>query len=313
VISQISIKDFQSIAKADLELGRFTVVVGPSSSGKSALLRAIRLLANNGRGHAFVRQGQRTTTVSAQVGEAQVTLTRGDGVGEYRISRGGQVAVFTKLGGSVPQEVGAVLGIEPKDALHFAGQFDRPFLLDETGAEVARVLGDLTKVSLIFAAAREASRRRGGVNARLRTRESDLGRLRADLVRFKDLPAKVAAQGKAETALALVRELQGRLGLLDSLSTDLQVAAVAQGQAEAALGAPVGDFGPVQASWDAFDRFRSLVVEINAYQRAGAVLEVEAVEAGQEIERLEAEYHELLSEAGTCPVCGQSTKELQSV
>ena len=41
-LETLEISNFQSVEKADIQLGGFTVIVGPSNSGKSALLRALR-------------------------------------------------------------------------------------------------------------------------------------------------------------------------------------------------------------------------------------------------------------------------------
>ena len=50
-LRQIGLRDFKSVAEADVELGPLTVVVGANSSGKSTLLQAILALAQAFRSH----------------------------------------------------------------------------------------------------------------------------------------------------------------------------------------------------------------------------------------------------------------------
>lgn len=58
MLTSVEIENFQSVRRARLELGRFTVVTGATGSGKSAVLRAIRLLAFNARGTSYIMRGE---------------------------------------------------------------------------------------------------------------------------------------------------------------------------------------------------------------------------------------------------------------
>ena len=46
MITSVAIKNFRSIESADIELGRITVLYGPTASGKSSLLYATQVLRN---------------------------------------------------------------------------------------------------------------------------------------------------------------------------------------------------------------------------------------------------------------------------
>src|SRR5712692_4596126 len=210
MLESIRVNNFQSLRKVDLPLGRLTVIVGPSSSGKSSVVRALRTLVSNARGASYVSRGQKVASVTATGENHSVTIERGEGHGVYRLltdlhTDQEQEKTFTKLGGDVPEQVTAALGIKPFEdgtSLNFASQFDRPFLLTETGSTVARVLGELTNVSVIFAAAREANRRRLVAQSTLKIRQSDLVNLVAQLQKFQDLPVRVAQCSATEKILA---------------------------------------------------------------------------------------------------------------
>ena len=55
MLERIEVKDYQSLADVDIPFGRFTVIVGPSGNGKSALIRALKALCFNQVGHRFIR------------------------------------------------------------------------------------------------------------------------------------------------------------------------------------------------------------------------------------------------------------------
>ena len=58
-ITRLSIRNFLSLKKVDLELGKLNVFVGPNASGKSNIVRAFQLLANHARQGVPVLPGYR--------------------------------------------------------------------------------------------------------------------------------------------------------------------------------------------------------------------------------------------------------------
>lgn len=316
MIRSVRVSGFQSLHSVDLQLGRLTVVVGASSSGKSALVRALRVLASNSRGASYVTHGRKIASVSAD-GETDglpwsVAIERGEGHGSYTVVRGGAERRFTKLGGAVPSEVTDVLRIQPGGELNFAGQFDRPYLLDSTGSEVARALGKLTNVTMVLEASREANRRRQGVASSLKTRQADLQRLTEELQQFVGLVGRLSAQDEAEAALLRATTLESRRDRLASLLSDLCVATAFMSTVQSSASEPPS-LERVQAVRDRLGRFQALLRELAGGRVDLARSSAEAASVGSELEALEAERVQLLHEAGQCPTCGQSTSDLVSV
>lgn len=238
MIEHIEIRNFQSLHHVALELSPFTVIVGPSSSGKSAFTRALRTLIANRRGADFITHGERVASVSARTSRGIVTLTRGKGTTdnaytvipsdpEHKLA---PKATYTKLGGEVPTEVSDFLGIDPKDPIAFAAQFDKPYLLDDSAAEVARVLGSLTNVSVIFDASRESNRRKLASSQTLKTRHSDLEAIKAKVPEYKALKSQDEALTEAEALIAEAYEIEKQIR---SLSEALDSRAVAVSRIEA--------------------------------------------------------------------------------
>lgn len=243
MLEHIEVRNYQSLHHIELSLDRFTVIVGPSSSGKSAFTRALRMLTSNQRGDAFVTHGERTATVTARTEKGVVSLKRG-GDNEYTViplNAPDQQRSFTKLAGAVPDEVTDFLGILPRDPLNYASQFDKPYLLDDSAAEVARVLGSLTNVTVILEAAREANRQRSAESSKLKTRQADLERTKTRIQQFVPLKNQLAALGRAEEELKAAATLQQQVTRLQNALDTWQSASEALTAAEEALAVTVPD------------------------------------------------------------------------
>lgn len=354
VLTRLQLTNYQSHKDTSLELGSFTVIVGPSSSGKSAVARALRLLVSNASGTTYVRHGAKRTRVAASFSsyasdpldaQIQVAVERGSGVSRYELVIPGEDLIeFTKCGRGVPEAVQCAHDLGA-DELWVAGQFDRPFLLDETGSAVARTLGDLTNVSMIFAAVRECNRQASAAKTRHTDRTETLSRVRDRLRTFTDLPAKLAACGAAESALALAQEAESRRERLAALCLDMENAHLRVQSARAQFRA-VPDVASMVTAESRRSRLYEMVrtVELAAARRAAIipvippdvsalralserrdslrtklteVLKSEllrrhsvlhAASAGNAAKEAHDRLSGVLTEAGMCPVCGASAE-----
>lgn len=306
MLTQVEVENFQSIKKLSLKLGKFTVVTGATGSGKSALRRALELLAFNARGTAYITTGAKVCQAGAGDSEqgwfTAITRSVSRGKDSYRIARAAndepEVDAFTKLAGGVPGQVTALLQLSE---LNFAGQFDKPYLLDSSGGEIARVLGKLTNVTLLFDAAREASRRRLEVMGDLKRAEENLAHLTEAAQRFRGMRERRAAVSEAEEALERVHGINVRLGRLRAL-TDRLVAA------EAALERAVPPEVPSAEKLDELAgrlaRVRSLYARLDESALASEGARFAAEQAAKTEQAAHGRLHEVLVEAGQCPTCG---------
>lgn len=176
MITSVAVQDFQSLRDVELELGAFTVVVGPSNTGKSALLRALNALFFNQAGAEFISRGSKLCRVKvdfaegaslqwdkASSGTAAYVLTDTDSAEQQ----------FTKIGREIPDPVLRALNVRRIDidgtrlTPQVARQFDSPFLLAETSTKAARVLANVTKLDVLLnalvAARRDASRQQSAL------------------------------------------------------------------------------------------------------------------------------------------------------
>jgi energy-coupling factor transporter ATP-binding protein EcfA2 len=216
VLREIVVENYQSLRKLTVRLGWFTVVTGATGSGKSGLFRSVRLLAFNDKGTSYITNGEKTCMVSASGDEIErtgmdddrwvATIHRG-GKNDYQLGVGVHQKTYTKLAGKVPEAVSQVMQL---GEVNFASQFDRPYLLDSTGSEVARVLGRLTNVTLLYRAAQEANRRRLRSSGELTIRMTDLADLQEQAAQYATLPAEREAVEAAEASMARIAELEQR-------------------------------------------------------------------------------------------------------
>jgi DNA repair exonuclease SbcCD ATPase subunit len=314
LVTDLVVKDYQSLADAKLTLGRLTVVTGPTGSGKSSVIRALKLAAFNARGTSYVRRG--ATGCKVVVGCQDegngfvVSIERGGKKDAYHLATTAPpygTADYTKLAGGVPEDVTALLRLT---SLNFAGQFDRPFLLDETGSQVARTLGELTNVDLLFEAAREGERRRRSFMAMLKSAEQRLEVLQAGVEQYRDLPAKRRAGQAAEAAMARAAALDQRVSRLRMLRTQLEDAQQVRSSSQQAVIATTPP--SLEYAEDIGKRLTQLRGLFALYDHAQA--EAAQQQGIMEQARLHEKagrtaYHDKLVKAGKCPVCGQGVDE----
>lgn len=303
MITRLAITNWQSLREVDLPLGRFTVIVGPSSSGKTAFMRALRGLVGNVRGAANITRGASHCAVAAYLDGHTVTLERSVHGGQYRLTSPEGERVYTKLAGGVPQDITRLLRINPDGDLHFAGQFDRPYLLDESGAAVARVLGELTNVSLLFSAVREANRRRDAHAKTLKIREADLAALIEQSRTYAHLGTRLAACQAAEDTAESAARLQDRLTRLQRHTEALSVADGVLARTATLPAVPTD--APVATARDRLRAFERAVNDLTAANNAIATATQALVDATASETTLHTELHDALVAAGTCPTCGQ--------
>lgn len=220
-LTAVRFTGFQSLHDVELDLAPYTVIVGPSSSGKSAFVRALRTLTTNSRGLSWLTATFKRASLGVELSDGTtVILHRSPSTARaddnaYIVRAPERFdapeEIYSKLGGEVPEEIRALLPFGDT-ALHFASQFDKPYLLDASPQEVSRALAALTNVHVVLAAAREANRRALSSSASLRVREEDLQGIKARLPEFATLKVRRSHLARAttlhETALALRSDIE---------------------------------------------------------------------------------------------------------
>jgi len=314
MLRRIRVKDIQSLADVDLELGQVTVIVGPSRSGKSALVRALRAcLFNWTPGTRFVRAGAASGEVTLDFEEASVTWEKpAKGGASYRLRTAEGEQLLTRLGRELPPNVAELTGIRELQVdgvrirPNFDCQHDEPFLLASTGGQAAKLLAHVSKMDDVVRAQVEAKRDRDRTERLATDAEARAETVRTELEAMPDYPALLTRWGS----------LQERHRTAKQAEEDLDAARVAFGRLRRLLG--------LRAGWkDAAlpDRMTALTGRADALVRAAGVIAArvgvaarqegmrqQLAQARQRLDASEKQLHSVLDSLEMCPVCQRSMR-----
>lgn len=133
MIEKIEIENFQSHKKSELEFSNgVNVIIGKTDSGKSAIIRAIRLVADNRpSGDAYRSDWGGDTKVSLTLTEGTVvTRKKTNSLNQYSLN-GIDFVAFKQ---DVPKEISDALAL---NEVNLQSQMDSPFLLSVSAGAVA--------------------------------------------------------------------------------------------------------------------------------------------------------------------------------
>jgi hypothetical protein len=206
---KVSVKNFQAIAKASLELTGLTVITGSSNLGKTALFRAISGAFFGLPGDYYIRDGEDFTGVGVedpdndlkviwrrvakptpnrptalQVGDKQSTKI---GTGHAQLTESTGVREIT------------VTGVQDRVTPQFAYQSDQPFLLHDSPTTIAEILKAATRADTVARAQDAARKDSRQLTAKLEIREKDL----ADATTRRD-EALIGLETHIQTETALL-------------------------------------------------------------------------------------------------------------
>lgn len=140
---KLRIQNFQAHKDTTIEFDRITTIVGPSDTGKSAVLRALKWVAKNEpKGTSFIRDGEKEATVTLSIDGHTIERKRSKTNNSYTLD-GMELKAF---GNEVPEDVSRILNLGD---LTFQGQHDSPLWFVESAGEVSRRLNSIVDLSLI--------------------------------------------------------------------------------------------------------------------------------------------------------------------
>ena len=237
MIKRVRIKNFQSHQKTELKLDpHFNVIVGPSDSGKSAILRALRwLITNDLKGDYYVSSwGDGSTSVGVELSDGtKIIRYRNRKDNGYKVGD----KIFPKSGKGVPPEVETVFG---DTSMNFHDQYDGVFMFSESAGQVTQLFNQVAGLQIIDnmfswfnSQLRKLSGRLDALGQEQKEKEEKLKRLewvdKAEKVveRLQALQKKrEQVQQKIDTLERDMRKLQGAEKVLSQLSWVKKAAAV---------------------------------------------------------------------------------------
>lgn len=190
-MTEITIKNFQSIASAKFTVDGFTLIIGKNNIGKSALIRAINAALTNQSGDDFIREGHKTAEVRLVNDKLDVHWKKGTKT-SYKVNG----ETFTALNRSVPAPIleAGFRDIEAGDTKInplYAPQFEQKgngpvFLLNRPGSQITDILSEVYDINVISKADELCQKEIRSVKSLLKTRVKDQEYLTGDLEKFKD-------------------------------------------------------------------------------------------------------------------------------
>jgi hypothetical protein len=187
---KVSVKNFQAIAKASLELTGLTVITGSSNLGKTALFRAISGAFFGLPGDYYIRDGEDFTGVGVEDpdNDLKVIWRR---VAKPPPNRPTALQVGDKQSTKI--------GVQDRVTPQFAYQSDQPFLLHDSPTTIAEILKAATRADTVARAQDAARKDSRQLTAKLEIREKDL----ADATTRRD-EALIGLETHIQTETALL-------------------------------------------------------------------------------------------------------------
>lgn len=232
-IEKIILVNFQSHVYSELSLSKgVNVIVGPSDSGKTAIMRALRWnMFNDPSGVDFVREGESEVSVTIRFqNKVEVERKRTRSKNQYILRQPDEEElIFEGFGKNVPTEIEEAIGIkkvmlDDKKSLplNFSDQLDGPFLLQETDAYKAQAIGRMVGVDLLDETMRDTLRDKKQIAVRREVLEADLKDTEESLKAFSDLNEKIAVREKVGEILFSVSTLRENVELAKAYMQELK-------------------------------------------------------------------------------------------
>lgn len=193
MIRGIKLVGFQSHIDTSINLTEgLNVITGPSDSGKTAIIRAVRWVAlNEPQGGAVVNQSVGYAQVTIITDTGVVTKVRNKGKVRYEINIDGENISYDKS--EIPQEVYRILGINKTSfgdvevVLPFAFQLDAPFLISSPASFGGKVLGKICNADTVELAVKKSSREVSQANEAKRQTEKTIEETKLALQSYENL------------------------------------------------------------------------------------------------------------------------------
>lgn len=215
---KLIIENFQSHVHTEIDfVPGLNVFVGPSDSGKSAILRALRwVLFNQPRGTDYIREGAKKCRVCLVLDDGtEIERIRGKSENRYILrTPDGKEEIYESIGqGSHPMILQAhqmqPLRWDQKETLlQFASQLDGPFLLSESGGSKAKLIGRISGAHWIDLALKEATRERNQILSEMRHVEKQKDAIDQKLQPYAEVPKWDEAVTKATKRYQAVQQLK---------------------------------------------------------------------------------------------------------
>src|SRR5690625_1085404 len=228
-LKKVILNNFQSHKHTVVELDPgLNVIVGPSDSGKSAIIRGIKwALYNEPAGDFFIREGESECSVTLIFADKTKLIrkrSRSKNIYELVKSDGEKIR-FEGFGTSVPEEIVEEIGItkiyldsDSSNAINLGEQLEGPFLLSEKASVRASAIGRIVGVNIIDDALRVTIRDRTNASRFKRDLEERIESIEEELKEYDYLDGLSEKVSRAEKLINIIIDKRQTLHRLKKLS-----------------------------------------------------------------------------------------------
>lgn len=223
----IEIVNFQSHANTKLNFDEsVNVIIGPSDSGKTAVIRAMKwIFFNEPSGTDMIKKGEDSAKVTLKLNTGfKIIRGRSKSKNYYEIiSPENETQRFEGFGLNVPQEIIDLTGINKidlgnmKKSLNIAEQLESPFLITESPSIKANALGKLAGVDIIDKALGNLSKDIYEINSDRKSIEKEIKDQEDILKNFEYLKDEKVKIERLEYIFNQVDEYTSKLNILNNL------------------------------------------------------------------------------------------------
>ena len=235
-IEKVILENFQSHKNSTIEFdNQLNVIVGPSDSGKTAILRAIRwALYNEPSGDYFIREGESESSVTIIFSDStRIKRYRSKSKNVYYLYDSNNVETkFEGFGTTVPQEIIDKTGIQKilldndqSRAINLSDQLEGAFLLSERGSLRANSIGRLVGVDVIDESLRETLKDIRNLSSDKRHIDNNITELEKELKEYdylEDLKKRIDKIEQIKTDISEKQNLQVKIKDLCKRLSDIE-------------------------------------------------------------------------------------------
>lgn len=323
-ISMLNARTWHGTHRLVLHAG-LNVVVGPSDSGKSNLVRNILSVAENCPADALMTREMDQANVVIEFNDAHtVGLFKSSKRNEYATNdgRAGNPQSYTSVGMAVPEPVarelalGSVeMGGEPV-VLNIQTQRGPVLLIDDAPARVARIVGSVSGLDVIHKAvaasakAKREAEQAGQVARKAARSAAEDWRAARDGLDVDKATAALRTAEEADSArlaaLSRVSELEAGLGRVQEARTAYRAAKRVQEGAEVAGYKVRSLFGKLSAARDRLAALEAAREAVQATRTAYGEAKARQAAAWDARAETQAELEQFRNGLEVCPVCEQA-------
>lgn len=236
MIRRILIKNYMAHKLTVLELSRgVTVITGPNNTGKSAIVEAIRSIAQNPpSSRTAIRHGEKSATVQIELDSGEkIDWERTEKASVYRVHKTDEAQensspeTYAKFGRVPPEDVRNLLRLDPVETdtgpvdIHIGNQRYPIFLLDQSGSQAASFFAASTEAEYLLRMQQALKVRTDRGRARRKELAAECAEIEKELERLSPLASIVDRLRHAESLYQGILSEEKALPLLDSFVGDM--------------------------------------------------------------------------------------------